>query len=55
MAFRSAGLFLLGEEALAVCSVAFVMRVPWGQVAHLSQFIRLPEQGEDLEWFKREK
>lgn len=55
MAFRSAALLLLGEEALAVCSVAFVMRSPWGPVAHLSQFIELPEQGEDLEWFEREK
>lgn len=53
MACPSAMLLLLGEEALAVCFAAFVMKAPWGQVAHLSQFIELPEPGEALGWFKR--
>lgn len=52
MAFRSAMWLLLGEKAFVVCSAAFVMKAPWGQVAHLSQFIELPDQGEDLERFK---
>lgn len=52
MAFRSAMWLLLGEKAFAVCSAACVMKAPWGQAAHLSQFIELPGQGEDLEWFK---
>lgn len=53
MALPPAMWLLLGEKAFAVCSAACAMKAPWGQAAHLSQFIELPDQGDDLERLKR--
>lgn len=42
-------------ERGSVCSGVIVIEVPQGQLTYFSWFIKLPDQGEDLEWFKTQK